>query len=65
MKDNFSSNVLRPVDDVNRTDEEYGRWPDEIYARFTDADMDKRMNGLEREYQKRAYARTKQEEHYE
>jgi hypothetical protein len=66
MKDNFSSNVIRPVDDVNRLDEEYGLWPDEIYARFTDTDTDKYMNDLEREYEhKRAQARTKQEEHYE
>jgi hypothetical protein len=65
MKKNFPSNILRPVDNVNRLDDEYGRWLDEIYARFTDADMDRYMNDLEKEYQKRAYARTKQEEHYE
>jgi hypothetical protein len=59
MKDNFSSNVLHLEDDVNRLDEEYGLWLDEVCAKFSEADMDKHMNSLEQEYEhKRAQAQS-------
>jgi hypothetical protein len=59
MKNNFSSNVIHLEDDVNRLDEEYDRWLDTIYARFSEADMDKHMNSLEQEYMhKRAQAQS-------